>query len=773
MKSEHNTNGKINVVNQPSDINIPLFLKTAEYLVQYRKWFMAALLPVALISILFAFQARIDTSGVSFGAAHTKSFDEYKDFIKSFGTDDFIVLAVKNALKISDPKFQKRIAEVHRELGTMDPVLKVVDLSGMASSGLIGLVSPSGNFWDETSFSAFRSEIPGFSRLISKDMKTIAFIVQINNEKYNGLALVKQIQKMKNIITSAFPEHPSCYVSGVPVLRAAFERYNLESAIIFSTLGLIFGILTALYIFKTIWAGVLVLLCSIFSLAGTLGIMGCLNIPLNLATGLSFGFILVVSTTTVFHIVSKYFQFFANTSKTGALKQTLQITLFPCLMCALTTGAGFFCMVISPVPMVRQAGIIIPLGIITAFCYAVIITVFCLPALPLGPKGRAGQFDRDIPARIIKGLADAGFTKPGFSVLTGMVFFMAMAWGIPNIEADRHLTPSMLKDTREAKDLAYIEQHTQNSSSSFSVVLNPIDKTLHSKKFWYELSRFEKQIKSINGVRTVESLTPLIFRLSLRFSPTGPMPELVFRQIQSKSMINTYYDHHAKKLRLIVHLQNLSPEQIESIFKQIRRSAEKIFDPGTAVVFSGQLIYLRSQTGNLVASQIQTLILSLFMITLLMIIQLRSLILGLLSLIPNLFPLITIFGLMGWLNIPLDPLTIFAAVISFALSVDDSIHYLTHLKHKLVLTNKADTLQSCLYGSFQDTSRSLLSTTLVLCCSVTGLLFSSFSHVVYLGFLIFSAAVVALISDLVFLPALALKFNILKKLLLNTRKKAI
>ena len=148
-----------------------------------------------------------------------------------------------------------------------------------------------------------------------------------------------------------------------------------------------------------------------------------------------------------------------------------------------------------------------------------------------------------------------------------------------------------------------------------------------------------------------------------------------------------------------------------------------------------------------------------------MTIQLRSIILGLLSLIPNLFPLISIFGIMGWFHIPLDPLTIFAAVISFGLSVDDSIHYLTQLKREMVISKARRNIQGCLLNAYYRTSRALVSTTTVLFLSSLGLLFSSFSHVFSLGVLISSASIIALIGDLIFLPGAVLTFNPLKKML--------
>ena len=165
--------------------------------------------------------------------------------------------------------------------------------------------------------------------------------------------------------------------------------------------------------------------------------------------------------------------------------------------------------------------------------------------------------------------------------------------------------------------------------------------------------------------------------------------------------------------------------------------------------------------------QLRSLVLALALITLLMMIQLRSLTLGFISLIPNALPLLSMLGLMGILNIHLDPLMIFAAIVSFGLSVDDSIHFLTQLKREFVRDKGNPFLLQNLEASYRVTSRALLSTTTVLCLSSLSYLLSSFEHVFSLGVLIASASAAALFGDLVLLPAVILKMKPIQNVLLK------
>jgi predicted RND superfamily exporter protein len=739
----------------------------ARALVKNRRYLMGGLLLFSLLLLVPASRIRIDNSGVAFNAADTTGYNDYQHFVDAFGNDDYILLAVKNTLFVTDPQLKKRINGINDALTAMPSVLKVIDLGTMESSSLFKLMGLS-HFWDKNTFDQLRPVVPGFRRLISHDMKTIAFIVKIDNEALNGFQLEKQLKQMKQIIGTAFPEHPHCYAAGIPVMRAAFERYNLFSALVFGGLGLLFGTLVAVYIFKTLWAAIMVLVASGGALLWTIGIMGSFGIALNLATGLSFGFILVVSTTTVFHILSKYVHLLQNHSPDIALAKGLEIVIRPCFMCALTTSAGFLSLSISPVKMVSQAGLIISLGVMVSFLVTLLISTFCLPQF-LGPRYfQSRKTNGDVLDHLVGNYAIAGFQAPRTSLWAGIVFFIILAAGIPSIQTVKHLTSPILNRTQEAMDFSYIDEHL-STAYSFSIVLSPFDNTFDSRKFWYELSQFEKRIEGLPGVRGIESLTPLIFRLALNLSPAGVIPEFVYHQMVSNSsqndLVRSYLEPVSKRLRLVVNIQNNASDEIETLLKRVQADARQTFAQKAGVVLSGQLLLLRSHTTDLVSSQLKTLFLALLVITLLMMFQLNSFVLGLLSLIPNLFPLITIFGIMGWFHIPLDPLTIFAAVISFGLSVDDSIHFLTQLKRELMALDKEGDIRTCLMNAHAITARSLVATTAVLFLSCLGLLFSSFSHVFSLGVLISSASLIALIGDLIFMPAAILTIKPLNQLL--------
>lgn len=725
---------------------------------------------LTLILLFFAAGITIDPSGVSFGPDRSAAYSEYQALVRMFGTDDAILLAVRHHAAIDDPGLLQKIREVRHRLSAADGVLEVIDMDALSSLEFLSVIGKA-PVRDKQFFNRLRAIVPGFSHLVSADMSVIGFLIRIDGRVLNGFEFERKLTAMKHTVSRIFGQDTVCHAAGIPVLKSAFERYNLSSAAVFGSLGLVFGSLVAFYIFKTVNAGLLVLLSSLCSAIWTLGIMGIFHIPVNLATGLSFGFILIASATTAFHLISRFMALSGELPPESALEKTVSELFRPSFMCAVTTAAGFFCLTFSPVKMVHQAGIIISSGVMLSFFITLTISIALLPRYFAPPAGRPEKTGNDLLARLIRNGLAAGFRKPRLMALAALLTGIFLLSGIPGIQTVRHLSTPMISHTREAADMAFISTHL-TGGYAFSLVIRSKDSRVYSRPFWYDLYLLEKKLASFDGIRKVDSLTPLVFHLAGTMTPAGIRPELVFRQIQSRAEspdgrnhLASYFHAPSHTLRLIIHIDNQSSDQTESVLAFVRSQAENRLGRHADITLSGQMILLRSQTSHLVRSQLTTLLLALAVITLLMIIQLRSVFLGLLSLIPNIFPMITIFGIMGWFGIPLDPLTIFAAAISFGLSVDDSIHYLVGLKRQLNRTGPSISLVACMEAAFHDTARALVSTTAVLFLSAAGLLFSSFQHVFSLGILILSAALTALMGDLIFLPAIVLTITPVYRLL--------
>jgi hypothetical protein len=217
---------------------------------------------------------------------------------------------------------------------------------------------------------------------------------------------------------------------------------------------------------------------------------------------------------------------------------------------------------------------------------------------------------------------------------------------------------------------------------------------------------------------------------------------------------------------------------VSRIIEKIGATATNVMGNSAKISVTGEQAVFAAQASEVVRSQVLSLILALCGITLLIMIQLRSWVLGVLSIFPNIPPVAVIIGLMGWLGIPLDNVTVFAVAVAIGLAVDDTIHYLTQLKRDIASPARTgQSVREILENSYKHTGKTLISTSSTLFFGFLMLSVTPTLPAIYFGFLGAASIIVALWGDLVFLPSVILTFPPIRRLLereiaANTAKEA-
>ena len=162
-------------------------------------------------------------------------------------------------------------------------------------------------------------------------------------------------------------------------------------------------------------------------------------------------------------------------------------------------------------------------------------------------------------------------------------------------------------------------------------------------------------------------------------------------------------------------------------------------------------------TSYLATNLIWSLALAIVLIALIMAYMFRSVKMIIISLIPNLLPLLITAGLMGYLGIPLKPSTILVFSIAFGISVDDTIHFLA--KYRLELVARNWKISKSVYAALRETGVSMFYTSIVLLCGFSVFLLSSFGGTKALGGLISATLLFAMMTNLLLLPSLLLSLE--------------
>ena len=205
-------------------------------------------------------------------------------------------------------------------------------------------------------------------------------------------------------------------------------------------------------------------------------------------------------------------------------------------------------------------------------------------------------------------------------------------------------------------------------------------------------------------------------------------------------------------------MMDTETEKFDRIEEDLAAKIDKIFPTDRYnVSLTGKALVFQKGTKYLVTNLIISLSLAILLIALFMAWMFRSLRMILVSLIPNLLPLIITAGLMGFLGVPIKPSTILVFSIAFGISVDDTIHFLAKYRQELIVNNWR--IKKSVYAALRETGLSMFYTSIVLFFGFSVFTISSFGGTVALGALVSITLLFAMLANLLLLPSLLLSLE--------------
>jgi predicted RND superfamily exporter protein len=709
---------------------------------------------------------------------------------KTFDSDEYILVAIENKQSASDYRVLDSLKKTTDALGGIEEVDEALSLCNLRTfqKGDVYRMGPvlskdaSGRprLPDKTYLDRLRKALPKLALLLSDDLRTVGILVRVNSKWRFHARMTTILHNIESTVRSGFPTGSTIRLVGLPVTRDALVRYNHQTAIMFGCIGLLVGLLASVYAFKSIRVAAIHLLSVLLCLVWAAALMTLLGIRINMGTSLSFGIILIVSAATIIHIVIHYDRLCQSVREPlEAMRQALKVVGGPCLMCALTTSVGFASIMVSSVPMVRQVGLIMSTGVLMSFVIVIAVAPVSLTLMNPVSSRKYSKITQDMISRVLDRMWQIVIGHNRACTVMGCLLVVLALAGLPRIYVGTDPMRLFGSRTPEYKNIQFIQENL-SPIYSLEILVNGKKNSFKKSGAWEKVRNFRERLSEVPQVVGSDSLLSSLEHVhELIANPETSNNDLyskprVIRELlhlmsfsdQGKQHLRRYLDEEYGLMRMSVRLQHFSVVHIGQLIDKIRSLARtELADVGSTGI-TGVLAIYSAQVSELVRSQTISIILAITVITLLMIIQFRSVTMGLLSMIPNVLPLAVIFGIMGWFQIHLDTITVFAAAVTIGLSVDSTIHYLTHLKREMLAgVNTKKSIQDCLTGAYNTTARALTSTTMVLFLATCSLVWSPFQPIAYIGLLMASGILAALIGDLVFMPSVVLSIPAIERIL--------
>ena len=541
-------------------------------------------------------------------------------------------------------------------------------------------------------------------------------------------------------------------------------------------ISLIVSLLLTWLLLGSLRAVIWPILIFVSSIVGVLGLAGWTGWPIDLSLYIAFGLVSVAAIADVVHVLSGYL-FFHQQGKqhSEVMRSVFSKTALACLLTSITTAIGVFSLFFIKLRVIQTMGLLSGIGVMFAF----LLTIFLLPVLlnwfpPRPPKSNEKP-KVTLLLRVVKHLLN-GIERVSTEYPKGVIVLFAAAGlllilGIARIEIDTVFSEYYPPESPVRKTINLIDEQflgTGNmeillETESAGVFRDPeMLFALEEVKQWIETSypklvthnwtlnnQLKQTHRKLNENReeyyTVPDNPQLVSQL-LVLIEGGDYENL--ERLVSLDYANA---------RMSISLKTIGSKKSVELLKVVQPGIEKILlplkerYPELKVTLTGGVGAWARVFDAISWSQIQSFGLAFLIISLIMFGIFGSVKLGLVAILPNTFPMLTVFGLMGWLDFNLDITTLMTAPIIIGIAVDDTIHFITHYRLSLL---KGASISEAIHATLHEVGQAIIFTTLILMSIF--LFFIPVSHVGVSRFSILAVIAVfsALLADLFLLPAL-------------------
>ena len=580
------------------------------------------------------------------------------------------------------------------------------------------------------------------------------------------LAVAESAVVLRDSLRQQYPDI-RIYLVGGPMFERESNLAREKDNKVLLPLVIIAGVLLLWFCLGSLLSSIALAVVALMTIIVTVGTHALLDIPLNQISRLGPAVAGIVAFADGIHVLSVYAQkILRGANREQALIESININFRPIALATVTTTMGFLSLNLSSAPAIYGFGNIVAIGVVWAFFF----TVFLLPAMILL-----------IPVRnIAKPLGVSGFIEGVLSLVTrrektlfwgflGLIIVTLFMLPLNKLDND----PFAFID--EGSDLSAVleiqQREFENDRGLAFVVRSNEYYGITNRDFLDKVDDIATQLEADPQITWVSTYLDY---LKLRNKAANDddeayelIPEdrltvidyLVGYQLVAEidPNLGQIFNKDYSAIYLYAATSGLSDEEILQLANKIELLADNYASEAFQVTHANNTI-LGARLNQIISTELFTgFSLSLVMITLTMMIGLRSLRYGLLSIAPNVFPITIVFGLWGLLDGNLSPYVLMLLAISIGLVVDDSVHVLS--KYKTARDTGKSPMQS-IENSITLAGSAITITTLWMSLGVALMGFSSTEIFKNLTSIITPIIIVALFLDLLFLPSLLTRFDI-------------
>ena len=708
---------------------------------------------------------------------------EYNRFLSHFGEEgNVIVLGVKDSTVFNPEKFNnwnllaKNISEFEEidyaiSIGDVKKLIRDDQEEKFVLKSILDTIPTTQKEVNSIKNELFKN-LPFYDNILfNKDSETIQTVIYIKKNLVNTARRSEFILGKFNESIKQFEleNDIDIHVSGLPFIRTMNAQNIKDEMKMFVILALLVTAIIFFFFFKSFRATLITLIIVCIGVTWAFGFIGLFRFEISVLMALIPPLIIVISVPNAIFLINKYQQeikLHGNQAK--SLQRVISKVGNATLLTNITTASGFATFIFTNSSILVEFGIMASINIIAVFILALLIIPIIYSFLPVPKEKHLKHLDRKWMGVIVNWMENM-VRHHRFSIYAISVALIIISLiGVFQMRISGSLIDDMPKDKEFYSDILFFEEE-------FGGIM-PLEFLIDTKepKGVMKLSTIKK-IEKLN--ETIDDIPELSKSISInnlvKYSkqayyngipkyyqlPTNQDKNFIMSYVMNSggdtNMLNNFVDSTGRYARVTTYIKDVSKERMVDIENQLLTKAHKEFDADRYdVSLTGKALVFLKGTKYLINNLVLSLALAIFLIALFMAFIFRSFKMIVISIIPNILPLLITAGLMGYFGIPLKPSTILVFSIAFGISVDDTIHFLAKYRQELQAHNWK--VKKSVYAALRETGVSMFYTSIVLFFGFLVFTVSSFGGTKALGGLVSVTLLFAMTSNLLLLPSLLL-----------------
>lgn len=610
-----------------------------------------------------------------------------------------------------------------------------------------------------------------YNKETGANLMAITFSKKDLNSK-NRIEIVHQIKTMADEFGKK--HNLEIHYSGLPYVRTAMmEKVSAEMGLFMGLAALVMVIILWLFFrsFSSVFFSVFVVAIGVTWALGTISL---LDYKITMLSGLIAPLIMVIGIPNCVFLINKYqSEYIKHGNKVKALSvmiETIGVLLF---LANITTAIGFGVLYFTNSSMLVEFGVVAAINVMVTYFITLILIPIILSYLPT-PSAKQTKHLEGV--KINKLLAWVDFVvhnrrKQLYILIT--VVTLVSAYGASKINVNGFVVDDLPKNDPVNTDLTFFQNNfngvlpfevsvdTKKPNGVFADNGATLYKIKKLQKVFAEYEEFSKPLSVVEGVKFSYQaykdgekkfyILPGIMELKDLTQYTSTVKG-------QENKLATFIDSAKQITRVSFQMADIGSEKMKKLIAELQPKVDSIFDPKEYdVKLTGQSVMFVKGNAYLLYNLFESLLIEILLIAIVGIALFRSVRIIVLSKIPCLIPLVITAGIMGYLGIRFKPSTILIFSIAFGISSDGTIYFLTKYRQELKKINA--TVAGSISIAIKETGLSMVYTAVILFCGFAIFAASGFGGTVAMGVLISITLLVAMVTNLVLLPAILLSID--------------